>query len=102
MYRAAKTFFQDGTVNLAKLLFRLLLFHAQDNAVGMQKILHCRAFSQKFRVRSHAELYCAVAAVDTEDALKLLSCLGWHRAFLYHQLRSKRFTGDHSRDIIDR
>src|ERR1700686_2591948 len=102
MYRAAEAPFQNGTINLAKLLLRLLLFHPQNNAVGMQKILDCRAFPQKFRVRGHTELCCAIAAVDTEDALKLLSCLGWHRAFLYHQLRSTRFRGDHSRDVIDR
>src|SRR5580693_7542879 len=68
----------------------------------MQKILHCRAFPQKFWVRSHAELYSAVAAVEAEDALQLLSGLGWHRAFLYHELRGKRLRGHQSRDIIDR
>ena len=77
--------FQDGAVDLTKLLFRVLVFDAQHNAIGVEEILHGRALAQKFRIGGHAEFHGGVSAVNAEHALQLLSRLGGHRAFLDDQ-----------------
>ena len=57
VHRAIERSLQHRAVNILQLPLGGIVFHAHDDAVGVQKILDCRALAQEFRVRCNAERY---------------------------------------------
>jgi hypothetical protein len=102
VYRAFEFLFEHGAVNFMKLLFGSFVVDANDDAIGVKKISDGRAFTQKFRIGSDAEMYAATAAVNPENALQLLASLRGDGALLDDELVGFRLGGNHLRDVIYR
>ncbi len=68
VYRAFKRSLQHRAVNILQLPLGGFVFHTYDDAVGVQKILDCRALAQEFRIRCNAERYTGFATVYGKSA----------------------------------
>ena len=77
--------FEHRPVNIAQLLFRGLVFDAHDNPIGMQKVSHCCAFAQEFRIGGHMKGDVGLAGVHGQSALQLLAGTRRNGAFLDDQ-----------------
>src|SRR5207249_10257950 len=67
VHGAVEASLQDRTVNLPQLLFRGFIFHANNHAVRVKKILHSRAFAQKLGVGGYAKLHTSIPAIRSEE-----------------------------------
>jgi hypothetical protein len=93
---------ENGAVDFAQLLFGLLIFDADDDAIGMKEVADGRALAKEFGVGSHAEARAVrVAPIDAEHAAQLLAGLRRDSAFLDDQLGRAGGRGDLARDIVD-
>ena len=99
--RASEVVFEDRTVNFAKLLRSGRILDADDNAIGMKKVFHGRAFTQKFRVGGDAKAAVSLA-VCGERTLQLNSGAGRDGAFFHDEFRGTSFGGNLLRDVVDR
>ena|ERR1700730_8179693 len=89
MHWANKCLVDNGGVDLAQDLLGLLAFGANDNPVGMQEVLHGRAFSKKLGIRGDVEL-CAERAAFSEIPPQLRGSLNRDRTFFNDQLVTSR------------
>ena len=92
VHRASKLVFKNGPVDFAQLFGGGGIFDTDDNAIGMEEILHGRAFAQKFRIGSDAEA-AVPAAVCGKRALQLDASAGRHRAFFDDEFGRTRLSG---------
>src|SRR5579864_7586413 len=100
MYRAFEFLFEHGTVNFVKLLFGPFVVDTDHDTIRVKKISNSRAFAQKFRVGSDAEMHSATPPVNSEDTFQLLACLRRDGALLDDQLVGFCLGGNHLRDVI--
>ena len=91
---AIEALLENRPVDFVQLLFGQLVFDADHDAIGMQKIADRGAFAQEFRIRCDAKFGGAVAPVHAELALELLAGLRRDGAFLDHQFRTAGFGAD--------
>ena len=92
VHRASKFVLKNRPVDFAELFGGSRIFDADYNAIGMEEILHGRAFAQKFRIGSDAEA-AVPAAVCGKRALQLDASAGRHRAFFDDEFGRTRLSG---------
>src|SRR5260370_8134303 len=100
--RAMKAVLEDGTIDFPQIGSRRFLIYAHHDAVGMEEIFEGRAFTEEFRIRSHAKIEIAIARIGRQRPAQFDPRSGRNSAFLNDEFWCASFGRDLARDMVDR
>lgn len=100
--RAMKAVLEDGTIDFPQIGSRRFLIYAHHDAVGMEEIFDGRAFTEEFRIRSHAKIEIAIARIGRQRPAQFDPRSGRNSAFLNDEFWCASFGRDLARDMVDR
>src|SRR6267154_1428218 len=101
VHRAAKTLFKDGAVNLPEFGGGRGILNANDNTIGVEKIIDGCALAKKLGIRSDAVPYVGVLGVSGAGAAEFETRARWDGAFLDDEFGRFGFGGDLAGDMVD-
>src|SRR5260370_14111961 len=102
VHRAAEIFLENWAVDFAELCRGGGILDADNNAVGVKKIINSGAFAKKFGVGGHAVLYVAVFGIGGEGAAEFEPGARGDGAFFDDEVGRFRFGGNLTSHVVDR